>query len=130
MAHVTEGRSLVADRRSRWFGAIYVVWIFVFAMLFFALRSAEDPSRPSGRILQNDAGKTAVAILQQRDPKRFRAWEAVHITYARRGEAGKENRWVVLCDAVPHAGLRDAVVVELRASDGTLIAIRKPVNQD
>ena len=128
MAHVPERGSQVAGRRSQWFGAIYLVWIVVCAILFFALRSADDPSRPTGRILQNDAGQAAIAILRQRDPQRFRAWEAVHIAYARRGEAGRENRWVVLCDAVPHTGLRDALVVELRATDGALLTIRKPVH--
>jgi hypothetical protein len=34
---------------------------------------------------------------------------------------------VVLCDRVPHSGLRDAVVVELDARDGALLGIRKPV---
>jgi hypothetical protein len=33
---------------------------------------------------------------------------------------------VVLLDRVPHTALRDAVVVELRASDGALIKMRRP----
>lgn len=130
MAHVTTGWRQPAGRRSLRFLAIYAVWILLCAALFFAFRSAEDPSRPAGRILQNDAGKTAIQVLRQRDPQRFRAWEAVHIAYARRGEGGSENRWVVLCDAVPHTALADALVVELRAADGALITIRKPVNSD
>ncbi len=130
MAHVTTGRQQSAGRRSSRFLAIYAVWILLCAALFFAFRSAEDPSRPAGRILQNDAGQTAIRILRQRDPERFRAWEAVHVAYARRAEAGRENRWVVLCDAVPHTALAGALVVELRATDGTLITIRKPVNSD
>jgi hypothetical protein len=40
--------------------------------------------------------------------------------------AGEANRWIVLCDRVPHTGLRDAVVVELDAVDGHLVTIRKP----
>jgi len=33
----------------------------------------------------------------------------------------------VLCDRVPHTALREAVVVELDAANGSLLAIRKPV---
>lgn len=120
--------SRIAARRTVIFPALYAGWILLCAIAFFALRNAEDPSRPGGRILQNDAGTAAVRILRQRDPQRFRTSEAVHVAWARRGEGGKENRWVVLCDAVPHTALRDAVVVELRATDGSLIRIRKPVS--
>ena len=118
-------RSQVAGRRSQLFLALYVSWIAICAILFFALRHAEDPSRRAGRILSNDAGLRAVALLRQRG---FRGYEAVHIAYARRGEGGSENRWVVLCDRLPRTALRDAVVVELRAADGSLLTIRKPVN--
>jgi hypothetical protein len=117
-------RSQIADRRSQVFAAVYVSWIILCAILFFALRHAEDPSRRAGRILSNDAGDRAVAILRQRG---LRDYQAVHVAYAGRGERGEENRWIVLCDRVPHTALRDAVVVELRAVDGSLITIRKPV---
>ncbi len=53
-------------------------------------------------------------------------YDAVHVGYAKRGEAGSEDRWIVLCDRVPHTQLREAVVVELRAGDGSLLTIRKP----
>lgn len=124
MAHVAETRSRSSAGT---FLAIYAGWIALCAVLAFALRGMEDPSRRAGRILQNDAGRVAVNLLRQRDPGRFRHWEAVHIAYARRGEGGAENRWVVLCDDVPHTALREALVVELRAADGGLISIRRPV---
>lgn len=91
------------------------------AIVFVALRGADDPSRRHGRILSNDAADRAVAILQTRGN-----YEAVHVGYAKKGEAGAEDRWIVLCDHVPHTQLREAVVVELRAKDGRLITIRRP----
>jgi hypothetical protein len=103
------------------------LWIAVCAVLFFALRNNEDPSRRSGRILSNDAAVRAVALLRQRDRARFAAYEAVHVAYAGRGEGGGRARWVVLCDRVPHTALQDAVVVELDSRDGSLVTIRKPV---
>ena len=118
-------RSPVAGRRSQLFLTLYVSWIAICAIAFFALRHAEDPSRRGGRILSNDAGVRAVAVLRQRG---FRDYEAVHVAYAGRGEGGSESRWVVLCDRVPHTALHDAMVVELRASDGSLLTIRKPVH--
>ena len=92
---------------------------------FVALRGAEDPSRRHGRILSNDAAARAITILES---KGMRGYDAVHVGYAQKNEAGKEDRWIVLCDAVPHTDLRNAVVVELRAADGTLLTIRKPVS--
>lgn len=95
------------------------------ATLFFGLRGAEDPSRRHDRILSNDAALLAVQSL----PKgRYAGYEAVHVAYAPRGEGGDVARWVVLCDRVPHTGLRQAVVVELDARDGKLLTVRKPVN--
>jgi hypothetical protein len=99
------------------------------AALFFAFRGSEDPSRRHDRILSDDAAARAVAMLHHRDPARFRTYEAVHVAFAGRGEGGGERgRWVVLCDRVPHSALRDAVVVELDARDGSLITVRKPVD--
>jgi hypothetical protein len=118
-------RSQVGGRRSQLFLTLYVSWIAICAIAFFALRHAEDPSRRAGRILSNDAGIRAIAILRQRG---LRGYEAVHVAYASRGEGGAENRWIVLCDRVPHTALKDAIVVELRAVDGSLLTIRKPVH--
>jgi hypothetical protein len=89
----------------------------VCALLFIALRGVEDPSRRAGRILSNDAGDRAVAILRQHG---YKGYESVHVAYA-------DNKWIVLCDRVPHTAMREAVIVELRAVDGNLISIRKPV---
>ncbi len=104
--------------RSRWFAVVYAVWIAVCSIGFVAVRHAPDPSRRAGRILANDAGDRAVIVLRRRG---FRGYEAVHV-------AGEGDRWIVLCDRVPHTALRDAVVVELRAADGGLITVRKPVD--
>jgi hypothetical protein len=113
-------------RVHRRYWLLYPAWIVLCAILFLAMRHSDDPSRRPGRILSNDAGIRALAILRQRDPVRFQNYETVHVALASRGEGGDVNRWVVLCDRVPHTALRDAVVVELDAVDGRLLLIRKP----
>ena len=115
----------MTGRRPQRYLALYVLWTVLCAALFVALGSREDPSRPRGRILNNDAASLALAALA-RSAKDAR-YEVVHVAYAPHGEGGAESRWVVLCDRVPHTALRQAVVVELRASDGALLTIRKPV---
>jgi len=102
---------ITAMRQRYWL--LYPAWILLCAILFLALRHAGDPSRRPGRILSNDAAVRALAILHRP------GYEVVHV-------AGEGNRWIVLCDRVPHTGLREAVVVELDAVDGRLLAIRKP----
>lgn len=97
----------------RW---IAIGWIVLCAVLFFALRGLEDPSRPKGAILSIEAGQRALAIATARGLK---GYEVVHV-------ARDEDRWVVLLDKVPHTALRNAVVVEVRVQDGTLLRIRKP----
>jgi len=99
------------------------VWIVVCVVLFFALRGLEDPSRPKGRILSIEAGQRAVVIARQRG---LADYEVVHVARARANEGAPEDRWVVLLDKVPHTGLREAMVVEVRASDGELLRIRRP----
>ena len=89
----------------------------------FALGGLEDPSRPKGRILSIDAGQRAAAIAKARG---FVDYEVVHVARARANEGGPEDRWIVLLDKVPHTRLNDAVVVELKTGDGTLLRIRKP----
>jgi hypothetical protein len=106
---------ITAMRRSYWL--LYPAWILVCAMLFFAMRNREDPSRRPGRILSTDAAVRALAILHRP------GYEAVHV-------AGEGNRWVVLCDRVPHTGLREAVVVELDAKDGRLLMIRRVKSEE
>lgn len=115
-------------RVRRRFWLLYPLWIMLCAALFFALRDNEDPSRRRDRILSTDAEVRAVAVLQKIDPQRYRGYEAVHVAYAGRGEVGGRARWVVLCDRIPHTALREAIVVELDARDGSLLTIRKPVN--
>ena len=104
---------------SRRYWLLYPAWIAVCAVLFLALRGADDPSRPRGRVLSNDAAAIAVRLLGQQP--QYRGYEAVHAALS-----DDHKRWVVLCDAVPHTALRRAVVVELDARDGRLLTIRKP----
>lgn len=104
---------------SRRYWLLYPAWIAVCAVLFLALRGADDPSRPRGRILSNDAAVIAVRLL----PQQYRGYEAVHVALS-----DDHKRWVVLCDAVPHTALQRAVVVELDATNGKLLVIRKPVD--
>ena len=110
---------------NRKFTVAYTGWVAICAALFVALSGSEDPSRRRDRILPNEAGQRAAAVAAAHDA-RYRGYEAVHVAYAGRGEGGREARWVVLLDRVPHTALHDAVVVELRASNGSLIAMRKP----
>jgi hypothetical protein len=106
---------------------LYPAWIVLCGILFVTFQHRADPSRRAGRILSDDAGARAVAILQQKDPVRFRGYEAVHVAWAARGEGGgTTDRWVVLCDRVPHTALREAVVVELDGRDGRVLLIREP----
>src|SRR5439155_15194296 len=86
------------------------------------------PWRRHERILAGGAVVRAVAALPPARHPPDRAYEAVHMAYAGRGEGGVRGRWVVLWDRVAHSALRDAVVVELDARDGSLITIPKPVN--
>ena len=104
---------------SRRYWLLYPAWIVVCAVLFLALRGADDPSRPRGRILSNDAAAIAVRVM----PPQYRGYEAVHVALS-----DDHKRWIVLCDAVPHTALQRGVVVELDSSDGRLITIRKPIN--
>lgn len=113
--------------RSRRFLPLYVGWILLCAILFFALRGAEDPSRQPNRLLSNEAGRRALFELRAMNRGRYLDYEVVHVAAAKAGEGGDEPRWVVLLDRVPHTGLREARVVELDARDGRLLAIRTPV---
>ncbi|HYM62334.1 MAG TPA: hypothetical protein VEZ11_15735 [Thermoanaerobaculia bacterium] len=115
-------RSLTS-RRWWW---LYVGWIAICGVLFVALSGAEDPSRRRDRILSDEAGTRALAILQKNDRARYRDYEVIHVAYAGKGEGAAEARWTVLCDRDPRSGLREAVVVELDAKDGRVLRIRAP----
>ncbi len=114
--------SPVIRRPRRWW-PLYIGWILLCAALFFAMGDLEDPSRPKGRILSIEAGQRARGIA---DAFGFDGYEVVHVARARANEGAPEERWVVLLDKVPHTRLREAVVVELRVEDGTLLRLRKP----
>ena len=70
-------------------------------------------------MLSNDAAVIAVRLLRQ-NPQ-FRGYDAVHVALS-----DDHRRWIVLCDAVPHTALQNAVVVELDARSGRLLTTRKP----
>jgi len=86
-------------------------------------RDMEDPSRRGDRIANEEASSRALRILRRADPQRFQGFSVVHVAFSRRGELGPEARWLVLCDPASR-GLQGSVVVELRASDGSLIRVR------
>lgn len=111
-------------RRPRRWWPLYIVWIALCAILFVALRGAEDPSRPEGRILSIDAGRQALAIARARG---LTDYEVVHVARARAGEGAANSRWIVLLDRVPRTALREAVVFELAEEDGRLLATRQVV---
>ena len=102
-------------------------WIALCAILFVAFEDLEDPSRPSGQIQSIEAGRRALAILRARDRARFADYEIVHVARARQREGGTDDRWIVLLDRADRTRLREAFVVELRAADGELLRIRRPV---
>jgi hypothetical protein len=104
---------------SRRYWLLYPAWIALCVVLFLALRGADDPSRPRGRVLSDDAAMIAVRIL--RTQAQYRAYESVHVALS-----DDHHRWIVLCDAVPHTALQRAVVVELDATSGKLLQIRPP----
>lgn len=110
-------------RRPRHWSPIYLAWIALCALLFFALRNAEDPSRPKGRILSIEAGRMAKHAARERG---YRNYEVVHVARARAGEGGREERWVVLLDQVPRTKLQEAVVIELAMEDGRVLRVRRP----
>ena len=97
----------------RW---LYPAWIALCALLFVAFSGLEDPSRPKGQILSIQAGERALTVARDRGLENY---EVVHV--ARSGE-----KWIVLLDKVPHTRLREAVVVELKVGDGTLLNVREP----
>jgi hypothetical protein len=108
----------------RW---LYPAWILVCATLFFVLGGLDDPSRPKGRLLSIEAGQRARMIAKQRG---FHDYEVVHVARARRNEGAAEDRWIVLLDRVPHTRLQQAVVIELRTSDGGLLRIRRAMRDE
>ena len=110
----------------RRFWLLYPAWILICVALFFALRQLPDPARPSGRIDRDSASRLALQYLVQSNA-RYGSHTPEHIAFSPSGELGPEARWVVLCYRDEASGFHDAMVVEVRASDGALIRIRRPV---
>lgn len=116
-------RNVLRDR----FWVVYLLWILLCAGLFAATRNMQDPSRRSDRISNVDAGIRATGLLRAAFPGQLTEHVVTHVAASRSGELGPESRWVVLFDAPSRPGLEGAMVVELRARDGSLIRIREAV---
>lgn len=116
-------KSAAPNDRRYWLA--YPAWIAVCAVLFVSLAHIGSPTRHSDRIDDDRATVLALAQLRALDRARFADYEVVHVTYARRGEAANDSRWLILCDAKGRTSLREAVVVELSARDGSTLEIRK-----
>jgi hypothetical protein len=99
----------------RRFWVLYVVWIGGCALLFLLMQALEmeDPSRRRDRILSDEAGRIALALMVERDAARYRAYEVVNVAWSREREVAPDERWIVLLDTAVRSGLDDAVVVEL-----------------
>lgn len=104
---------------------VYPLWLGVCLLLFVAMRDWPDPSRPSGRIINDEAARAAEKILQMLDGGKYADYEVVNVSFARGGEAGKEPRWLVLCDEDERTQLKRAIVIELRSTDGRFIRARR-----
>lgn len=103
---------------------VYLAWIVFCGLLFAARSGAEDPSRRAGRLRNDEAAARAAAVVRREAC--CRGYEVVHVAWANHGEGAPDARWVVLLDRVPHTALREAKVVEVRASDGAVLAVRAP----
>jgi hypothetical protein len=110
---------------TRHYWLAYPTWIVLCAALFFSLGHIGNPARRSDRIDDDRATAIALAHLRRVEPVRFADYEVVHVTYARKGEASSDSRWLILCDARERSGMRDAVIVELSARDGSVIDLRQ-----
>lgn len=108
---------------SRRFRLLYVCWLLLCAILFIALRGAEDPSRRRDRIDDDIAGQIATRVLRSTS-SRYAGYEVVNTALARTREVGRPMRWIVLLDRRPRTALREAVVVELDGTTGRLLQIR------
>lgn len=108
----------------QWYWLVYPLWIAICAALFVAFRELPDPTKRTDRVSNDEARERASAALAFADAVRFRDYEIVHVSIAKRNEVASEPHWLVLFDRRERTGLRDAVVVELRARDGALVAIR------
>ena len=105
---------------------VYPLWIIFCALAFLALRDWEDPSRPGNRIHNDEASRRALAALHRADADRFAGYTIVNVAFARKRETGTSDRWIILADRPARTALREAVVVELDARTGQVLAIRKP----
>lgn len=112
--------------RARSYWLVYPLWIIGFAILFLALRDAPDPSRRTDRVDKDVAAREGLAILRSLGHEDY---EVVHVALAKRGEVGVEPSWLVLCDRRDRTALREAYVVQLRASDGAFLGL-KPVDEE
>jgi hypothetical protein len=88
-------------------------------------RDWDDPSRRTDRIANEVAARRAEQVLDELNGGRYSDYVVVNVSFARRGEVGPEPRWLVLCDRPGRTRLREAIVVELRATDGRFLRARR-----
>src|SRR5512140_1671773 len=105
---------------------VYVIWIVISAVVVGATIYLPDASRPDGRVDSEEAGRHAIAALQNLDPQKYDGYSVAAVAGSGRGELGPRARWVVLCDRSDRRDLSHAVVVELEADSYRLIRVRKP----
>jgi hypothetical protein len=108
-----------------WYWLTYPVWIGFCAILFLMLRGAPDPSRPLDAFWTETAIEVSLEALRSEPSGRFDDYEIIHVARARRGELTMEGpRLLVLADRRMRSGLREAVVLELEGTDGSLLSYR------
>ena len=117
----------LTDFLNRRFWVVYPLWIVFCALAFLALRDFEDPSRPGHRIHNEEASRRALAALYQADAQRYAGYTIVNAAFARNRETGSGDRWIILADHPSRTALREAIVVELDARTGNVLAIRPPI---
>lgn len=108
------------------YSLLYVAWIALCAVAFVALYGVGTDVGRKGEFDSDAAGVHALRLLHSGDA-RYRTFEVVHVAFADAGEAGRQARWLVLCDRPRRSSLREAVVVEIEAEDGDLITVRRPL---
>lgn len=103
---------------------VYILWILFCALLFAALRGADDPALPAGRITEREAVESAAASLEALG--REGVWREVHAAWSPAGELGDEARWVVLFAQRTPQGRQEALVIEVNGGSGKPIRVRRP----
>jgi len=105
---------------------LYPAWILATSVIVFALAKTDNGPRRGEGIRNTAAAVLALQTIERLD-SRYAGYEVVHIARAQSRLDGSPTRWVVLCDRPRRTGLRETVVVEIRAADGRVLRVRRPV---